>query len=196
MNSLVIFHNVQLKNYNNVISSLQKACDQTSHMVDYMENYRNSSINNINKKYKRDNINNNKKKNQSVIGRIGSNIVTNNNPTKFKKKISENYKNGKTNKYNKYKNLKYKIFGNNIINNNYEDKINEPYNYNKEYENNLINDIENLFHPSAQTNNYKVKNKKEIMPNNYMEIYSLMENEFHLVEKKIEQYYKINTKKI
>ena len=192
MFSLGIFHDVKLKNYKNVISSLNNACNQTSNLVDNMDNYKNSS--NFNKNYKSINVNSisNKRRNQSVIGRIGKNIINYHNPTRIKKKNNEyNKNNGKINKYN---NLKNKIFGNFEDNKNYyKIKNNEPYNYNKEYENNLIDEIENLFHPSINTkNNYEYKNIKELMPNNYMGIYSLMENEFQNMEKQIEQKYKKN----
>ena len=182
MNSLGIFHDVNLKNNNNVLSSLKRACDQTSNLVDYMDNYKKPS--NINKSYKSININNNqiKRRNQSLIGRIGRNIMINNNSAKIK--IKKNEYNRNKNKLNKYQNLKNKIFGSEINRNNnnnyYKQKNNEPYNYNKEYENNLIDEIENLFHPNPNINerqkiNYKIKNAKEIIPNNYMDIYSLME---------------------
>ena len=35
MNSLGIFHDVEIKNNSNVLYSLRKACDQTSNLVDY-----------------------------------------------------------------------------------------------------------------------------------------------------------------
>jgi len=194
MNSFNIFHDVQLKNYNNVMSSLQKACDQTSNLVDYMYNYKkpqnfNNNINNI--KYKNVNNNNinkynNKRRNQSVISRIGKNIINNNNSVKLKKKNSEYYKNKKVNKYD---NLKNKIFGIKNKNNYYEEKNTEPYNYNNEYENNLIGQIENLFHPSANKN-YEIGNIKEIMPDNYIDIYSLMGKEFQLLDNQISRNYK------
>ena len=203
MNSLGIFHDVKLKNYNNVLSSLKRACDQTSNLVDYMDNYKNSS--NINRNYKSINLNINqiKRRNQSVIGKMGRNIILNNNSNKFKRKNGEY--NNKI-KINKYKNLKNKIFGNDIkVNNNinhYKIINNEPYNYNKEYENNLIDEIENLFHHNYNNNKKEsqnkngIKNAKDIMPNNYMDIYSLMENEFNLVERQIEQNINKNYKQI
>ena len=187
MNSLGIFHDVQLKNNNNVLFSLKKACDQTSNLVDYMDNYQkpsylkgnynrnediNGNLNNINY------INNNyKKRNKSVITKIGKNIISNNNSSRFKKKKSEYIKKGGT---NKYKNIQNKIFGNNMDNNYdyYEQKNNEVYNYNKQYENDLINDIENLFHPKKTKNSVDLKNLRDIMPNNYMDIFSLMGGEY------------------
>ena len=190
MFSLGIFHDVKLKNYKNVISSLKNACDQTSNLVDNMDNYRNSS--NINKNYKSISINNinNKRRNQSVIGRIGKNIINNNNPTRIKKKNSEyNKNNGKINKYNNLRNKIFGSFGDNNDRNYYKQKKNEPYNYNKEYENNLIGQIGNLFHPSANKN-YEIGNIKEIMPDNYIDIYSLMGKEFQLLDNQISRNYK------
>ena len=193
MNSLGIFHDVKLKNNNNVLFSLKKACDQTSNLVDDMDKYQKPS--NFNRNYKsfnlnNININNKRRKNQSVISRIGKNIIINNNSTRLKKKNSE-YTNKNT-KINKYKNLKNKIFGsindNNYNYNNYnEQKNNEPYNYNKEYENDLINQIENLFHPSNNSNNIENGNATDIMQGNYMDILSLMGNEFKLIDKKMNQ---------
>ena len=193
MNSLGIFHDVKLKNNNNVLFSLKKACDQTSNLVDDMDKYQKPS--NFNRNYKsfnlnNININNKRRKNQSVISRIGKNIIINNNSTRLKKKNSE-YTNKNT-KINKYKNLKNKIFGsindNNYNYNNYnEQKNNEPYNYNKEYENDLINQIENLFHPSNNSNNIENGNATDIMQGNYMDIFSLMGNEFKLIDKKMNQ---------
>ena len=190
MNSLGIFHDVKLKNNNNVLFSLKKACDQTSNLVDDMDKYQKPS--NFNRNYKsfnlnNININNKRRKNQSVISRIGKNIIINNNSTRLKKKNSE-YTNKNT-KINKYKNLKNKIFGS-INDNNYnynEQKNNEPYNYNKEYENDLINQIENLFHPSNNSNNIENGNATDIMQGNYMDIFSLMGNEFKLIDKKMNQ---------
>ena len=193
MNSLGIFHDVKLKNNNNVLFSLKKACDQTSNLVDDMDKYQKPS--NFNRNYKsfnlnNININNKRRKNQSVISRIGKNIIINNNSTRLKKKNSE-YTNKNT-KINKYKNLKNKIFGsindNNYNYNNYnEQKNNEPYNYNKEYENDLINQIENLFHPSNNSNNIENGNATDIMQGNYMDIFSLMGKEFKLIDKKMNQ---------
>ena len=193
MNSLGIFHDVKLKNYNNIKSSLKRVCDHTSNLVDYMDNYQRPTS--INKNYKSININNNinnkRRKNQSVISRIGRNIIIDNNSTKLKKKSSEYYNNIKINKYKKLKN---KIFGNNNVNNYSYKQKNESFNYNKEYENELIDQIENLFHPSENTikNNYKIENIKNLMPNNYMDIYSLMGKEFELLENQIDNCYKKN----
>ena len=189
MNSLGIFHDVKLKNNNNVLFSLKKACDQTSNLVDDMDKYQKPSNFNRNpKSFNLNNINNKRRKNQSVISRIGKNIIINNNSTRLKKKNSE-YTNKNT-KINKYKNLKNKIFGS-INDNNYnnynEQKNNEPYNYNKEYENDLINQIENLFHPSNNSNNIENGNATDIMQGNYMDIFSLMGNEFKLINKQMNQ---------
>ena len=86
--------------------------------------------------------------------------------------------------------MKNKIFGS-INDNNYnnynEQKNNEPYNYNKEYENDLINQIENLFHPSNNSNNIGNGNATDIMQGNYMDIFSLMGNEFKLIDKQMNQ---------
>ncbi len=193
MNSLGIFHDIELKNNNNVLFSLKKACDQTSNLVDCMDKYQKPSNFNGHKSYSiNTNINySNKRKNPSVIGRIGKNIIINNNPNKLKKKNSDYF--NKNNRINRYQNLKNKIFGNNNNNNNNnynykEKKNNQPYNYNKEYENNLINQIENLFHPSNNSNdNEMMMNFRDIMPDNYSDLYSLMGNEFKLLDKRISQ---------
>ena len=193
MNSLGIFHDVKLKNYKNLKSSLERVCNHTSDLVDYMDNYQKPS-NNINKNYKMINMNNyniKKRKNQSIISRIGRNVIINNNSPKLRKKGSE-YKGGKI---NKYINLKNKILGNNNVNNySYRQKYNEPYNYNKEYENDLINQIEGLFHPSENriTNSYEIENVKNLMPNNYMDIYTLMGKELEFLDNQIKYSYRKN----
>ena len=63
MNSLGIFHDVKLKNNNNVLFSLKKACDQTSNLVDDMDKYQKPSNFNRNpKSFNLNNINNKRRK--------------------------------------------------------------------------------------------------------------------------------------
>ncbi len=172
MFSLGIFHDIKLQNNNNVIFSLEKACDDTSELVQGMNNYQRPSF--VNKNYKsvkKDNIN--KNRNQSVIGRSAKNIINNyNNSNKGQKRINQNFNNGKL---NKYKIIQNKILRNNSKkknNNNYIKKNNELYNYNKEYEDNLLNQIENILHPKS--NNEGLGQIEDMIKNDYMNIFSLM----------------------
>ena len=50
----------------------------------------------------------------------------------------------------------------------------------EDYIEQLINQIENLFHPSNNSNNIENGNATDIMQGNYMDIFSLMGNEFKL----------------
>ena len=183
MNSLGIFHDVKIKNNSNVLFSLRKACDQTSNLVDYMDNYQKPS-NHISHADRRNNYKfnlknyNNQKRNQSMISRIGKNIINSNNSLKMKKKNSELFKSLKKPKVNKYKELQNKLFGNNDNNN--EEKYNDPFDYNKEYENNLINQIDNLFNPIKNDNNIEFGSLRNILKNDYMDPFSLMGNEYKL----------------
>ena len=70
---------------------MEKACDDTSELVQGMNNYQRPSF--VNKNYKsvkKDNIN--KNRNQSVIGRSAKNIINNyNNSNKGQKRINQNF---------------------------------------------------------------------------------------------------------
>jgi hypothetical protein len=109
----------------------------------------------------------------------------------MKKKNSELFKSVKKPKVNKYKNLQNKLFGNNS--NNYEEKYNDPFDYNKEYENNLISQIENLFTPIKNDNNIEIGSLKNILKNDYndyMDPFSLNKEKVLLLFK----FLKINSK--
>jgi hypothetical protein len=73
---------------------------------------------------------------------------SNNNNNNFNSNISR--KNNKSKTYNQKKSNKSQLKP--IINNQYTYKKREPYNYQKEYENELVNQIEKLFNPSYQKN--------------------------------------------
>ena len=141
MDSLGIFHSVQINNNNNVLTSVRNACNSTSDLVDKIDNFQN-----LNRRpqysYKVSN-----KKTNSIIGKIGKNIMYNNN-----KHLKNNYKvKGKTPNIRNKDFYREKIFG---IPSPQKYKDNdEVYNYNKEYENDLIDQIEKLLHPSSEINN-------------------------------------------
>ena len=163
MDSLGIFHSVKLKNNNNVITSLQNACSSTSDMVNKIENYQN-----LNRRpqysYKTPNT-----KNKSIIGKIGKNIMYNNN-----KHLKNNYKSKGKISNNRNKDFyRAKIFGS-VSSPTYKNE-NESYNYNKEYENDLIDQIEKLLHPSSEGNNGF---GNLLMPMQYNDFYMMDMNKY------------------
>ena len=127
MNSLGIFYDVSLKKSNDLMDVFEQALSKTNNLMETMDNYNSF-------KFKEKNNNN---KEQEKI---------NNNDNKLRK----------VRKFKTFNQRQFKKFPLNPINNsNKYFKIRQPYNYQKEYENELIDQIEELFNP-----NYK-KDSKE-----------------------------------
>ena len=125
MNSLGVFYDVNLKKSTDLMEVFDEALSKTNYLMETMDNF------NTHKKFEK-NINNNDEsiKNDSNIN-IGR-------------------KNNKSKTYNQKKANKSQLKP--IPNNQYIFKKREPYNYQKEYENELVNQIEKLFNPSYQKN--------------------------------------------
>ena len=127
MNSLGVFCDLNLKKSNDLMEIFDQALCQTNNLMETMDNYNSF-------KKKENNINDEQEK------------------------INNNIQIRKTNKlktYNSKKNNKFQLKP--IKNYNKYYKVREPYNYQKEYENELINQIESLFNPS-----YKKSSKDTI----------------------------------
>lgn len=143
MDPIGIFHEVKIKNNNDrniIMHELNKVCSQTSDLVEKINNYQNP--------LKSQKYLSNRRKNNSLIGNVGNNIISNNSYNKYLPKYLRGSNSKKSG--NKLNNFKRKIFPDND-----EYKYNkiETYNYNKQYENELIGDIEKLLHPSDYNDN-------------------------------------------
>jgi hypothetical protein len=129
MNSLGVFFDLNLKKSNDLMEVFDEALSKTNNLMETMDNF------NTHKKIEK--INNNIESNKNDINNY--NIIRKNNKLKT---------------YNPQKANKAKLRP--IKNNNqYYFRKREPYNYQKEYENELINQIEKLFNPSYQNNGKK-----------------------------------------
>ena len=130
MNSLGVFYDLNLKKSNDLMEVFDEALSKTNNLMETMDNFNThkkiEKFNNINNETNKNDINN-------------FNIIR-------KKDRLRTYNAKKTNR-NQLKPIK---------NNQYYFKKREPYNYQKEYEKELINQIEKLFNPS-----YQVDGKKE-----------------------------------
>ena len=163
MDSLGIFHSLQINNNNNVLTSVRNACNSTSDLVEKIGNYQN-----LNRRpqysYKVSN-----KKTNSIIGKIGKNIMYNNN-----KNLKNNYKiKGKTPNIRNKDFYREKIFG--IPSPQKYKNNDEVFNYNKEYENDLIDQIEKILHPSSEGNNGF---GNLLMPMQYNDFYMMDMNKY------------------
>ena len=134
MNSLGVFFDLNLKKSNDLMEVFDEALSKTNNLMETMDNF------NTHKKIER--INDNIESTKNDI--YSYNIVR---------------KNNKLRTYNPKKANKAKL--NPIKNNQYSFRKREPYNYQKAYENELINQIEKLFNPSYQ-NNQKNGKKEEV----------------------------------
>ena len=127
MNSLGVFYDVNLKKSNDIMDVFDEALSKTNNLMETMDNFNT---------HKRIEKNTNNELNKNDINDF--NIIRNNNRLRT-------YNPKKTNKSQ----LKP------IVNKQYNFRKREPYNYQKEYENELINQIEKLFNPSYQNNGKK-----------------------------------------
>ena len=125
MNSFGIFYDVNLKKSNDLMEVFDQALRKTNNLMETMDNF-----------------NSYKKRNDS---NINESIKNNNNNTGFQIR-----KNNRQRTYNPKKSNKSQLKP--IQNNQFYFRKREPYNYQKEYENELINQIEKLFNPSYQKN--------------------------------------------
>ena len=127
MNSLGVFYDVNLKKSNDIMDVFDEALSKTNNLMETMDNFNT---------HKRIEKNTNNELNKNDLNDF--NIIRNNNRLRT-------YNPKKTNKSQ----LKP------IVNKQYNFRKREPYNYQKEYENELINQIEKLFNPSYQNNGKK-----------------------------------------
>ena len=130
MDSLGIFGDVSLKKSNDLMDVFEEALSKTNNLVETMDNFNHHKLqdkNNI--------INSEQEKN-------------NNNDIKLRKL-------SKLKSFNHKRPNKFQLKP--IKTSNKSFKIREPYNYQKEYENELINRIEQLFNP-----NYKISQKENV----------------------------------
>ena len=127
MNSLGVFYDVNLKKSNDIMDVFDEALSKTNNLMETMDNFNT---------HKRIEKNTNNELNKNDINDFS--IIRNNNRLRT-------YNPKKTNKSQ----LKP------IVNKQYNFRKREPYNYQKEYENELINQIEKLFNPSYQNNGKK-----------------------------------------
>ena len=130
MNSLGVFYDLNLKKSNDLMEVFDEALSKTNNLVETMDNYntrRRVEKVEDNETNKNDNINFNS--NHNSIRK--NNRSKTNNPRKGNKTLKP-------------------------ITNQFYYRRREPYNYQKEYENELINQIEQLFNPS-----YRNDGKKE-----------------------------------
>ena len=129
MNSLGVFYDLNLKKSNDLMEVFDEALSKTNNLMETMDNFntqkRIEKFNNINNESNKNDINN-------------YNIIR---------------KNNRLRTYNVKKTNKTQLQP--IKSNQYYFKKREPYNYQKEYENELINQIEKLFNPSYQMNGKK-----------------------------------------
>ena len=128
MTSLGVFFDLNLKKSNDLMEVFDEALSKTNNLMETMDNF------------------NTHKKNEKITNNIETNK---NDPNNF----NITRKNNRLRTYNSKKPNKAKL--NPIKNNQYYFRKREPYNYQKEYENELINQIEKLFNPSYQNNGKK-----------------------------------------
>ena len=136
MNSLGVFYDVNLKKSNDLMEVFEHAMSKTNDLVETMDNY------NTHKNY------------QIKANDINKNDISNSNSN------SNSYiSNISVRKNNKFRTYNQKALSKPTLrplkNNQYYFRKREPYNYQKEYENELISQIEKLFNPSSQINGKK-----------------------------------------
>ena len=129
MESFGVFGDLSLKRSNDLMDVFEEALSKTNNLMETMDNFNKHKIQEKN--------------------------IINDEPEK------NNNNNTKSRKLHKLKTYNQRQFGKfqlkPIKNNNKYFKIREPYNYQKEYENDLINQIETLFNP-----NYKNSSKDSV----------------------------------
>ncbi len=125
MTSLGVFFDLNLKKSNDLMEVFDEALSKTNNLMQTMDNF------------------NTHKKNEKITNNIETNK---NDPNNF----NITRKNNGLRTYNEKKPNKAKLKP--IKNNQYYFRKREPYNYQKEYENELVNQIEKLFNPSYQKN--------------------------------------------
>ena len=130
MESFGVFGDLSLKKSNDLMDVFEEALSKTNNLMETMDNFNKHKIQEKN--------------------------IINDEPEK-----NNNNNNTKLRKLHKLKTYNHRQFGKfqlkPIKNNNKYFKIREPYNYQKEYENELINQIETLFNP-----NYKNSSKDSV----------------------------------
>ena len=127
MNSYGIFRDVKVKKSNDLMDVFEQALNKTNNLIETMETFNTRKIQNNNRD------NEDKKNTFNINNEIGVRKLK-----KFKT-------------YNQNASKKYQLKPIKNNNNKYF-KVREPYNYQKEYENDLINQIEHLFNPSYKNN--------------------------------------------
>ena len=128
MNSYGIFCDVNLKKSNDLMDVFEQAVNKTNNLMETMENFNKHKIQDKNQDEEKD------KNTININNEIGMRKLK-----KFKT-------------YNQKASKKFQLKP--IKSSNKYFKVREPYNYQKEYENDLINQIENLFNPNYK-NNFK-----------------------------------------
>ena len=128
MNSYGIFCDVNLKKSNDLMDVFEQAVNKTNNLMETMENFNTHKIQDKNQDEEKD------KNTININNEIGMRKLK-----KFKT-------------YNQKASKKFQLKP--IKSSNKYFKVREPYNYQKEYENDLINQIENLFSPNYK-NNFK-----------------------------------------
>ena len=128
MNSYGIFCDVNLKKSNDLMDVFEQAVNKTNNLMETMENFNTHKIQDKNQDEEKD------KNTININNEIGMRKLK-----KFKT-------------YNQKASKKFQLKP--IKSSNKYFKVREPYNYQKEYENDLINQIENLFNPNYK-NNFK-----------------------------------------
>ena len=126
MNSYGIFRDVNLKKSNDLMDVFERALSKTNNLMETMDNFNTRKIqNNYNDEEK-------EKNNINISNEIGARKLK-----KFKT-------------YNPKSTIKHQMKS--MKNSNKYYKAREPYNYQKEYEKDLINQIEKLFNPNYKNN--------------------------------------------
>ena len=128
MNSYGIFCDVNLKKSNDLMDVFEQAVNKTNNLMETMENFNTHKIQDKNQDEEKD------KNTININNEIGMRKLR-----KFKT-------------YNQKASKKFQLKP--IKSSNKYFKVREPFNYQKEYENDLINQIENLFNPNYK-NNFK-----------------------------------------
>ena len=126
MNSYGIFRDVNLKKSNDLMDVFEQALDKANNLMETMDNFNTHKIQNKNYDEEKE-----------------KNIININNEIGMRK-----LKKFKT--YNQKASKKFQLKPTKSTNKYF--KVREPYNYQKEYENDLINQIEKLFNPNYKNN--------------------------------------------
>ena len=126
MNSYGVFRDVNLKKSNDLMDVFEQALDKANNLMETMDNFNTHKIQNKNYDEEKE-----------------KNIININNEIGMRK-----LKKFKT--YNQKASKKFQLKPTKSTNKYF--KVREPYNYQKEYENDLINQIEKLFNPNYKNN--------------------------------------------